>query len=188
MDSCSLNPCCTRVNFVIISKGITDLSNNTMDETIRQKADGESVVEGWSLTHLYPLSILSITGAKDIMYLLTGYEMKHTALPMKYFCHKKTSPKSNQALKLMSTTQYGEQEWVKSGVGKLQPEGQILFAACFCKSNVTGKQPNPLHGVGCGFQAQKQRWIITTEIIWRAKLKLFTTLSFSEKFVGLWFK
>ena len=61
MDPCSSNPCCTRVNFVIISNGITDLGNNTMDETIRQKANVESVEEGSSLTHLYPLSILSMT-------------------------------------------------------------------------------------------------------------------------------
>ena len=32
-----------------------------MDETIRQKANVESVEEGSSLTHLYPLSILSMT-------------------------------------------------------------------------------------------------------------------------------
>lgn len=83
-----------------------------MDETIRQKADGESVVEGSSLTHLYPLSILSLSdsGAMDSMSLLMGYEMKHAAFPMKDSCHKRTAPESNQALKLMSTAQYGEQE------------------------------------------------------------------------------
>ena len=160
-----------------------------MDETIRQKADVESVEEGSSLTHLYPLSILSMTDWGKGYYVPSdGLWDEAHSIPHEVFLHKKTAPKSNQALKLMSTTQYGEQEWVKSGVGKLQPEGQILFAACFCKSNVTGKQPNPLHGVGCGFQVQKQSWIITTEIIWPAKLKLFTISSFSEKFVGLWFK
>lgn len=52
-----------------------------MDETIRQKAGGQSAVEGSSLTHLYQLSILSIadSGVTDIIYLLMGCEMKHTA-------------------------------------------------------------------------------------------------------------
>lgn len=73
-----------------------------------------------------------------------GYEMKHTAFPMKYSC---LCPKSNQALKLMSTTQY-RTEWVKSGVDKLQPEGQILFAACFCKIKCCRKTAQSLHDVG----------------------------------------
>lgn len=159
-----------------------------MDETIRQKADRESV-EGSSLTHLYPLRILSMTDWGKGHYVPSdGLWDEAHSIPHEVFLPKKTAPKSNQALKLMSTTQYGEQEWVKSGVGKLQPEGQILFAACFCKSSVTAKQPNPLYDVDCGFQAQKQRWIITTEIILPAKLRLFTIWSFSEKFAGLWFK
>lgn len=60
-----------------------------MDETIRQKADRESA-EGSSLTHLYHWESLAwLTGAKDITYLLMGYEMKHTAFPRSILAKKK---------------------------------------------------------------------------------------------------
>ena len=51
----------------------------------------ESTVEGSGLTHLFPLSILGNTnnGARDIMYLLKGCEVKHTVFPMQYACLKK---------------------------------------------------------------------------------------------------
>lgn len=112
-----------------------------MDETIRQKADRESV-EGSSLTHLYPLRILSMTDWGKGHYVPSdGLWDEAHSIPHEVFLPKKTAPKSNQALKLMSTTQYGEQEWVKSGVANCSLKAKSCSLPAFVNQVLLQNSP-----------------------------------------------